>query len=184
MEKIKNSLVSIRAYTGSLIILGTIIICAVVEGAVPLPDRSSSSLVHKMPVETREGPVLSALALYKEGTLFNAKFLQVSGMRIHRATHYLLAFHTRGSRCFFSVSFRFALWHFLALGHTLFLFFFFFLTYTRLQPEISFYVARDPPGGRYLLIMIHLFCLSCQQRFSIGLHLGQHHTVNARAHAR
>ena len=45
-----------------------------------------------MPVEAREGSVLCAFALYKEGTLFDAKFLQVSGMRIHRATHYFVAY--------------------------------------------------------------------------------------------
>lgn len=85
-------LVSIWAYAGSLVILGAIIIGAIVEGAVPLSHRSAPPLVHKVPVEAREGSVLCAFALYKEGTLFDAKFLQVSGMRIHRATHYFVAF--------------------------------------------------------------------------------------------
>lgn len=82
------TLVSGRAYPSGLVILGAIIIGAIVEGAVPLSHRPAPPLVHKVPVEAREGSVLCAFALYKEGTLFDAKFLQVSGMRIHRATHY------------------------------------------------------------------------------------------------
>lgn len=87
-----NLLISVRAYTGGLVVLGTIIISTIVEGAVPLSHRSAPPLVHKVPVEAREGTVLCTFALYKEGTLFDAKFLQVSGMRIHRATHYFVEF--------------------------------------------------------------------------------------------
>lgn len=87
-----NLLISIWTYAGGLVVLGAIIIGAIVEGAVPLSHRSTPPLVHKVPVEAREGSVLCAFALYKEGTLFDAKFLQVSGMRIHRATHYFVAF--------------------------------------------------------------------------------------------
>lgn len=86
------TLISIWTYAGGLVVLGAIIIGAIVEGAVPLSHRSTPPLVHKVPVEAREGSVLCAFALYKEGTLFDAKFLQVSGMRIHRATHYFVAF--------------------------------------------------------------------------------------------
>lgn len=88
----EGTFVSIWTYAGGLVVLGAIIIGAIVEGAVPLSHRSSPPLVHKVPVEAREGSVLCAFALYKEGTLFDAKFLQVSGMRIHRATHYFVAF--------------------------------------------------------------------------------------------
>lgn len=92
----KDLLVSIGTYAGCFIVLAAIIIRAVIEGAVPLSNRSTSPLVHKMPIETRERPMLSTFALYKEGTLFDAKFLQVSGMRIHRTTHYFVAFsHAR-----------------------------------------------------------------------------------------
>lgn len=86
------TLVSIWAYAGGLVVFGAIIIGAIVEGAVPLSHRSAPPLVHKVPVEARERSVLCAFALYKEGTLFDAKFLQVSGMRIHRATHYFVAY--------------------------------------------------------------------------------------------
>lgn len=61
----KNSLVSIWTNAGRLVVLATITVGAIVEGSVPLPDRSSSPLVHKVPVETREGPMLSALSLNK-----------------------------------------------------------------------------------------------------------------------
>lgn len=84
----KNLLVSVRADAGGLVVLGAIIIGAVIEGAVSLSNRSAPPLVHKVPVETREGSVLRTFALYEERTLIDAKFLQVSGMRIHSARHY------------------------------------------------------------------------------------------------
>lgn len=81
-------LVSVRTNTSSFVIFGAIIIGTIVEGA-SLSHRSAPPLVHKVPFETREGSVLCALALYKKGTLFDAKFLQVSGMAIQRrTTHY------------------------------------------------------------------------------------------------
>lgn len=84
----KRAFVSIGTDAGSLVILGAVIVGAVVKGAVPLSHRSAPPLVHEVPVEAREGSVLRAFALYKEGTLLDAEFLQVSGMRIHSARHY------------------------------------------------------------------------------------------------
>lgn len=90
-----NLLVSVGADASCFVVLGAIIVGAVVEGAVPLSHRSAPPLVHKVPVEARERPVLRAFALYEEGTLVDAEFLQISGMRIHRARHY---FSTVGCR--------------------------------------------------------------------------------------
>lgn len=88
----KWAFISVGAYAGGLVVFRTIIVRTVVEGAVPLSHRPASPLVHKVPIEARKRPVLGAFTLYKEGTLFDAKFLQVSGMRIHRATHYFVTF--------------------------------------------------------------------------------------------
>lgn len=87
-KKIENLLISVWTNAGGLVVLGAIIVGAVIEGAVPLPHRSAPPLVHKVPVETREGSVLRTFALYEERTLIDAEFLQVSGMRIHSARHY------------------------------------------------------------------------------------------------
>lgn len=84
----ENLLVSVRTDASRLVVLGAIIVGAVVEGAVPLSHRSAPPLVHEVPVEARERPVLRAFALDEEGTLVDAELLQVSGMRIHRARHY------------------------------------------------------------------------------------------------
>lgn len=84
----ENLLVSVRTDASRLVVLGAIIVGAVVEGAVPLSHRSAPPLVHEVPVEARERPVLRAFALDEEGTLIDAELLQVSGMRIHRARHY------------------------------------------------------------------------------------------------
>lgn len=232
----KRTLVSIWTYAGSLVILGAIIISAIVEGAVPLSHRSSPPLVHKVPVEAREGSVLCAFALYKEGTLFDAKFLQVSGMRIHRATHYFVAYFdarvdaallcSRGPPSFIPFSFVFFSlfvfilfylhmdigiyvlslrvffcyiifsleFSFFFVKHFTFLSLLLYLIFIRIThsfflsvlSEISFlsntfffHVARAT--GAYLRVMIRLFRLSCQQRFRVGLHLGQHNRAT-RAH--
>lgn len=87
-KKTENLLIPVGADASRLVVLGTIIVGTVVEGAVPLSHRSAPPLVHKVPVEARERPVLRAFALYEEGTLVDAELLQVSGMRIHRARHY------------------------------------------------------------------------------------------------
>lgn len=91
----KWTLIPIGADASGLVVLGAIIVGTVVEGAVSLSHRSASPLVHKVPVEAREGSVLRAFALYEEGTLLDAEFFQVSGMRIRNTRHY---FHSR-SRC-------------------------------------------------------------------------------------
>lgn len=84
------SLVSIGTNAGCFVVFGAVVVGAVIEGPVAFSDGTSPALVHKMPVEAGEGPVLGAFALYKEGALFHAEFLQISGMRIHRTTHYSL----------------------------------------------------------------------------------------------
>lgn len=84
----RNLLVPIGADASGLVVLGAIIVGAIIEGAVPLSHRSASPLVHKVPVEAREGSVLRAFALYEERTLLDAEFFQVSGMRIRGTRHY------------------------------------------------------------------------------------------------
>lgn len=84
----QNLLVPIGADASGLVVLGAIIVGAIIEGAVPLSHRSAPPLVHKVPVEAREGSVLRAFALYEERTLLDAEFFQVSGMRIRGTRHY------------------------------------------------------------------------------------------------
>lgn len=71
-------LISVLTEPGGLVVLGAVDVGAVVEGAIPSTDGTSSSLVLEMPVEAGEGSVLLALVLKKEGTLFDSKFFQVS----------------------------------------------------------------------------------------------------------
>jgi len=84
----RNLLVPIGADASGLVVLGAIIVGAIIEGAVPLSHRPAPPLVHKVPVEAREGSVLRAFALYEERTLLDAEFFQVSGMRIRGTRHY------------------------------------------------------------------------------------------------
>ena len=64
---VKNDhlLVSIRTYSSSFIIFGTVNIRAVVKRPFPPSNWSSSTLVKKMPMETRKGTVLCAFMLQK-----------------------------------------------------------------------------------------------------------------------
>lgn len=76
----KWALVPIGADASGLVVLGAIIVGAIIEGAVPLSHRPAPPLVHKVPVEAREGSVLRAFALYEERTLLDAEFFQVCVM--------------------------------------------------------------------------------------------------------
>ena len=76
------SLVSIWTDAGGLVVLGAVVVGAVVEGAVAPTHWPASTLVHEVPVEAGEGPVLGALALYEQRALLDPKFLQVLGVRV------------------------------------------------------------------------------------------------------
>lgn len=80
---LRNLLVAVRTDAGGLVVLGAIIVRAVVEGAVPLPHRPPPPLVHEVPVEARERPMLGALALHEQRALLHAELLQVSAMGVH-----------------------------------------------------------------------------------------------------
>lgn len=71
-------LIAIRADSRRVIIFCTIIVRTVIEGAVTLSDRASSSLVLKMPIKTDEGTMLVAFMLQKRLTLFDAELFQIS----------------------------------------------------------------------------------------------------------
>lgn len=51
-------LVSVRTFAFRLVVFCTIVVCRVVEGAIPSPDGPPPSLVVKMPVKTHEWLVL------------------------------------------------------------------------------------------------------------------------------
>lgn len=65
-------------FTCGLIVLGAVLVCTVVEGAIPLPDGLPPPLILKVPVEAGEGPVLRALVLQEKWALLNTKFVNVS----------------------------------------------------------------------------------------------------------
>lgn len=71
------SLISFRADSRGLVILGAVNVRAVVEGAVAAADGPAPALVDKVPVEAGVGPVLSALVLHEERALLRAELLQV-----------------------------------------------------------------------------------------------------------
>lgn len=71
-------LIAIRADSRRVIIFCTIIVRTVIEGAVTLSDRASSSLVLKMPIKTDEGTMLVAFMLQKRLTLFDTELFQIS----------------------------------------------------------------------------------------------------------
>lgn len=74
-------LVSFRTYSCSFIKFCTIIISTIIKRSVSFSYWSSTTLVHKMPVETSKRSVLCAFVLLKQWTLLNTKFLQIPGMR-------------------------------------------------------------------------------------------------------
>lgn len=70
-------LISFRADSRGLVILGAVNVRAVVEGPVAAADGPAPALVDKVPVEAGVGPVLSALVLHEERALLRAELLQV-----------------------------------------------------------------------------------------------------------
>lgn len=78
LSKLYYLLIAIRADSRRVIIFCTIIVRTVIEGAVTLSDRASSSLVLKMPIKTDEGTMLVAFMLQKRLTLFDTELFQIS----------------------------------------------------------------------------------------------------------
>lgn len=89
IKKESYLLVSIGTYPCCFIILGTVHIWAVIKSPVSSPDGSPSSLVEKMPVETRKGSVLCAFVLQKQWALLGPELLQISriktGIKLHKS---------------------------------------------------------------------------------------------------
>lgn len=87
----KLSLVSIGAYACGLIVDSTIHIGAVVESPIPPFHWPPSPLVHKVPMEAREGSVLVAFVLKERLALLHPKLLQIPGSDNDRDHFTLLA---------------------------------------------------------------------------------------------
>lgn len=68
-------LVAVRTDSCCLIVFGAVVVGAVIERAVSLADRSPASLVHKVPVEAHERPMLVAFVLQERWTLVYAELL-------------------------------------------------------------------------------------------------------------
>lgn len=77
-EPSKHLLVPIRANARRLVIFRAIVVRAVVEGPVALLDGPPTPLIHKMPIETNERPMLVAFVLQERLALVHTEFLQVS----------------------------------------------------------------------------------------------------------
>ena len=72
-------LVSIGAYSNSLIIHCAVHVRTVVESAIPSLDRPAPALIHEVPMKACKGPVLVTFVLEKGFALFHSEFLQVPG---------------------------------------------------------------------------------------------------------
>lgn len=83
-------LIAIGTDARCLVVFGAVVVGTVVEGAVPLTDRSPAPLIHEMPIEAHKRPMLIAFVLQKRRALFDAEFFQVSARAhtsiIHRCT--------------------------------------------------------------------------------------------------
>ena len=79
-----DSLVSVGTDSCVLIVQCAVDVRTVVEGSVSSFDRPSTPLVHEVPVETGERPVLVALVLQECLTLLHSELLQVPGRREER----------------------------------------------------------------------------------------------------
>lgn len=78
----KWALVALRAEACSLVVLGTVDVRTVVEGAVPTANGPAAPLVHKVPVEAGVGPVLRAFVLHKQRALLCTELLQVQSVPV------------------------------------------------------------------------------------------------------
>ncbi len=74
-------LVSIWTESRGFVVHGAVDVRTVTEAVVSLLDRSSTSLVHEMPVETSVRSMLTALVLEEGLALLNTKLLQISAHR-------------------------------------------------------------------------------------------------------
>jgi len=72
-----GTFISIWAYASILIVDGAVDVRTVVESAVSPLHRSPPPLVHEVPVETGEWPMLVTLVLQEGFALLYTKFLQV-----------------------------------------------------------------------------------------------------------
>lgn len=72
------SLVSIRTDARRLVVFRAVVVRTVVERAIVFAHWSATPLVHEVPVEAYERPVLIALMLQERLALLDAKLLQVS----------------------------------------------------------------------------------------------------------
>ena len=74
----RHSLISIGTYARILVIQVTVGVRAVIKGTISFLYGSTPPLVHEVPVETGEGPMLVAFVLNERLTLISSEFLQVS----------------------------------------------------------------------------------------------------------
>lgn len=72
------SLVSIGTDARCFVIFSAIIVRAIIKRAISASDRSPSSLVHEMPMETGERSMLCTFVLQEERALLDAKLFQIS----------------------------------------------------------------------------------------------------------
>ena len=82
-------LVAFWANACRLIEFRTVNIRTIIECSVPFSHRSSSPLVHKMPMKTSERSMLCTFVLQKQRALLCSKFFQVSGKK-QTMIHYVI----------------------------------------------------------------------------------------------
>ena len=73
-KHLKHLLVSVGADTGRFFVHGAVYVRTVIKGAVLFPYWPPSSLVHEVPIEAGERPVLSTFMLKEQLTLLYAEF--------------------------------------------------------------------------------------------------------------
>lgn len=72
-----NLLISFGTKARSFVKFSTVIISTVIKRSISFPNRTTASLVHKMPMKTSIRPMLSAFVLQKQWALVNSKFFQI-----------------------------------------------------------------------------------------------------------
>lgn len=76
-DRSSDLLVSVRADTSCLVILGAVNIGTIVEGAIATTNGSATSLVHEVPSIASVGSVLRAFVLQEKGALSCSKLFQI-----------------------------------------------------------------------------------------------------------
>ena len=71
-------LVTVRAHSRVLVVYIAINVRTVIKRTIPAFDRTTSSLVHEVPIKTSKGAMLVALMLEECLTLLSPEFLQVT----------------------------------------------------------------------------------------------------------